>query len=191
MEEKILVQGKSSKQYLNTLLTGSVLAWVMGIIAIIYGFLMPFFPLLFSIGSGIVFGILGVVLLIARSCAKKVYIKVTNSRIYGIRGRFTSMETNLPIDSINSIDSITKFNGKEISIRTTSSSICFIGIDNADKIIQVINDLIAKRQKQTNTTIFSQPESVAEEIKKFKNLLDQGIITQEEFNKKKKQFLNK
>ena len=32
--------------------------------------------------------------------------------------------------------------------------------------------------------------SVADEIKKYKNLLDEGIITQEEFDTKKKQLLN-
>lgn len=38
---------------------------------------------------------------------------------------------------------------------------------------------------QSNTTI----ESVADEIKKFKNLLDEGILTQEEFDAKKKELL--
>lgn len=33
------------------------------------------------------------------------------------------------------------------------------------------------------------PESAADEIKKFKNLLDEGIITQEEFDAKKKELL--
>ncbi|WP_439022800.1 SHOCT domain-containing protein [Bacillus thuringiensis] len=37
----------------------------------------------------------------------------------------------------------------------------------------------------TNATI-----SVADELKKFKELLDMGVITEDEFNAKKKQLLN-
>ena len=39
------------------------------------------------------------------------------------------------------------------------------------------------------TTIIQNTFSVADEIKKFKELLDSGIITQEEFDAKKKQLL--
>ena len=44
-----------------------------------------------------------------------------------------------------------------------------------------------KPSKNVTTTI--QALSPAEELKKFKELLDQGIITQEEFDAKKKQLL--
>ena len=40
------------------------------------------------------------------------------------------------------------------------------------------------------TTIPMDEDDIAEEIRKFKSLLDEGVITQEEFNKKKKQLLN-
>lgn len=36
----------------------------------------------------------------------------------------------------------------------------------------------------------SESISAADEIKKYKELLDQGALTQEEFDKKKKEFLN-
>jgi len=36
----------------------------------------------------------------------------------------------------------------------------------------------------------SNVSNIAEDLKKFKELLDGGIITQEEFNAKKKQLLN-
>ena len=46
-------------------------------------------------------------------------------------------------------------------------------------------------RKITSTTNSSNPPAVssADELKKFKELLDMGIITQEEFDAKKKQLL--
>jgi len=46
----------------------------------------------------------------------------------------------------------------------------------------------ASKHESTTTTV-QAALSLAEEIKKFKELLDMGIITQEEFDAKKKQLL--
>ena len=43
--------------------------------------------------------------------------------------------------------------------------------------------------KSQGTTIIQQAASPAEELKKMKELLDMGIITQAEFHAKKKQLL--
>ena len=57
-------------------------------------------------------------------------------------------------------------------------------------ISNAIQDILEKKQaSQTATTIIQQSTSSAEELKKFKELLDMGIITQEEFDAKKKQLL--
>lgn len=45
----------------------------------------------------------------------------------------------------------------------------------------------AYKRKQHNS---NAPNDTADEIKKYKELLDSGIITQEEFDKKKKQLLS-
>ena len=62
----------------------------------------------------------------------------------------------------------------------------------ADKLYSAISELISdfKREKQSNQTTNIIQNSTADEILKFKNLLDAGIITQEEFDKKKKELLN-
>lgn len=44
--------------------------------------------------------------------------------------------------------------------------------------------------KQNNIPSFSNCNSTADEIIKFKNLLDKNVITQEEFDKKKKELLD-
>ena len=48
---------------------------------------------------------------------------------------------------------------------------------------------IEKKAKQNISAPVQQTASPAEELKKFKELLDMGAITQEEFDAKKKQIL--
>ena len=43
--------------------------------------------------------------------------------------------------------------------------------------------------RNENKELLKQKTTVADEIKKFKELLDMGAITQEEFDAKKKQLL--
>jgi len=65
-------------------------------------------------------------------------------------------------------------------------------IKNRDEIHRYISDLLIERQKiPTSTTTIKQeiPQSNADELKKYKDLLDSGIITQEEFDAKKEQLL--
>lgn len=59
--------------------------------------------------------------------------------------------------------------------------------EQALKIKQHIDKYIANPPAQTATVI--QQTSAADELKKFKELLDCGIISQEEFDAKKKQLL--
>jgi hypothetical protein len=58
--------------------------------------------------------------------------------------------------------------------------------DSATQLKEKIEELLHKSRQGTNQTI---QVSSADEIKKFKQLLDDGIITNEEFNKKKKELL--
>ena len=78
-----------------------------------------------------------------------------------------------------------------ISISTSSGKISFLFIKNTDKFYEIINNLIIERQnkKNSNNTAENNPDCT-EQLKKFKQLLDSGVITQEEFDAKKKQLLN-
>lgn len=70
------------------------------------------------------------------------------------------------------------------------NSIMFDATKN--QITQEIVDYIEKRRTEISkpqATQIVQATSPAEELKKFKELLDMGIITQEEFDAKKKQLL--
>ena len=46
------------------------------------------------------------------------------------------------------------------------------------------------QRKNKNGQNVVTPLSAADELKKYKDLLDAGVITQEEFDEKKKQLLN-
>ena len=62
-------------------------------------------------------------------------------------------------------------------------------ISNAPELKKVLDDLIYKTEKQKEVVVLENTDSMSE-IKKYKELLDSGIITQEEFDTKKKQLLD-
>ena len=61
--------------------------------------------------------------------------------------------------------------------------------DEAMRIKRYIEQQLMKYANNKGNTIVQQAASPAEEVKKMKELLDMGIITQEEFDIKKKQLL--
>lgn len=85
-------------------------------------------------------------------------------------------------------------NSKIIALKFNDGQECVVDVD--DKIFKAILKSLAgiksnfgdnnKGQLEDNINNSSQ----ADEILKFKNLLDQGIISEEEFDAKKKQLLN-
>jgi hypothetical protein len=66
-----------------------------------------------------------------------------------------------------------------------------IDVENAIKTgeIEVPEEFMPK--KETQTIELKQTISPADELKKFKELLDSGVITQEEFDNQKKKILEK
>ena len=113
---------------------------------------------------------------------------ITNNKITGKVHLIKKVD--LPIDSISAIAIINFLKGIEIS--TSSGKIYFIFIKNVEEIYKIINNLLLERQsKNIDSSIKNINNSDGtEQIKKYKELLDTGIITQEEFDKKKKELLN-
>lgn len=117
----------------------------------------------------------------------KVSITVTDKRVYGTAA--WGKRVDLPLDKITAV--ATGF-GHGITVATSSGSIRFKMINNNKEIYEVISKLLIERQEKPieNTTINQElPQSNADELQKYKNLLDNGTITQEEFDAKKKQLL--
>ncbi len=59
----------------------------------------------------------------------------------------------------------------------------------AEEVVNFIKGKVSECKANKNTPVAAQI-SPADELKKFKELLDMGVISQEEFNTKKKQLLN-
>ena len=116
---------------------------------------------------------------------------ITTKRVYG-KAAF-GKRVDLPIDSVSAIGSKWP---KGISVATSSGKISFLMIKNCDEIHKCVSDLLIERQSKpifapTPAPNVKQeaPVSNADELKKYKELLDSGVITQEEFDAKKKQLL--
>lgn len=118
-------------------------------------------------------------------------LTITDKRIYG--KTWFGKRVDLPVDSISATSSIALFKG--VSVATSSGKISFLLIKNSDEVYKELNNLIINRQieKEENKSIEiikeTQNFSNADELKKYKELLDMGIISQEEFDAKKKQLL--
>ena len=98
---------------------------------------------------------------------------------------------DLPADSVSATATSRFLKG--VSVSTSSGRISFRMLKNADAIYQVISNLLIERQqaKVNPVTVIETPkDDVTEQLKKFKELQDLGVITQEEFDTKKKQLLN-
>ena len=118
--------------------------------------------------------------------ARNNCITLTNYKITGVYNRHLSL--NIPIDSISSVSK-----GWRGSLCITCAGnqydIMFVG--NRDDFCSSLNELLNTRTQQAlnGITPATNQQSNYGEIAKLKQLLDNGIITQEEFDAKKKQLL--
>ena len=132
--------------------------------------------------------ILSLVFFVLYLAYSKISITVTDKRVYG--NTIFRKQVDLPLDSISSIGS-TAFDG--IGVGTSSGRIGFYFIRNSAKVRDVISQLLLERQSQaphkSNAMESEKRHGIKDELKEYKELLDEGIITQEEFDAKKKQLL--
>lgn len=187
MEEKIIISVKAK-----------ISGVMLGIIVMIFGGLtmgsclmwedliggdIAFFAPLF-IGGLIIF--IGIILMFGGK--QESEICVTDKRVYG-RTLF-GKRVDLPLDSISAV-ALTFFLFFGVSVSTSSGRITFFLIPERNKVHKAISDLIIERQIKPKETVIKQeaPQSNADELKKYKDLLDNGVITPEEFEAKKKQLL--
>lgn len=114
-------------------------------------------------------------------------IVVTDKRVYGVAA--FGKRVDLPMDSISVVGTKGR---RRIVIASSSGKIRFAGLKKRDEVHNAISTLLIQRQQMrvANTSPIQMPStSGAEEIKSYKELLDQGMITQEDFELKKKQIL--
>jgi len=110
-------------------------------------------------------------------------ITVTDKRVFG-KAAF-GKRVELPVDSVSAVATSAL---KGIAVATSSGRIAFMLIKNRDEIHAAISELLVQRQKAQQAAPAAAADT-AGELKKYKELLDAGVISQEEFDAKKKQLL--
>lgn len=140
----------------------------------------------FFLNSLIVVPITAVICGIIYYWLKSYELTVTDKKIYG-KIAFNKA-INININTITSVKTINFLNC--ISISTSAKKIHFFAIGNSNKIYMTINDLLneQKGQEMTGDSTTTSNNDETEQLKKYKDLLDSDVITQEEFETKKKQI---
>ena len=137
----------------------------------------------YMIMLGVVALIVGIIM---KSNTEKCEITVTNEAISGKLPH--GKEVHIPLNQITAINR-SSFNGVSItSIGNVSNFHC---IENREEVMKAISYLLANPQQSSAQPAQSASanDSEAEQLKRLKDLLDSGVLSQEEFDTKKKQIL--
>ena len=182
MNEKIIC--KSKIDVVSSLVVKSLLLIPAGLIIGAFATGEPFdftwapgWILLVGIATAVPVG----VLVFALSSCEMV---ITDKRVYG-KSAF-GQSVDLPLDMISATTSGIL---KSVGVSTASGRITFWLLENQRELHSSITTLLLKRQQKKDSESPTASISVADELQKFKKLLDKGIITQEEFETKKKELL--
>ncbi len=183
MEEKTLLEGEKKSAIIVSLTAG------VGVAIVIFAICMciwePKYYWDTSLFGAAVSG--AVIFLIVFFWIGRTELVVTDKRVYG-RAAF-GKRVDLPIDSIAAVG-MSALNG--VMVTTASGMLSFKLMANNKELHKCISNLLIERQNRTTlpTTIKQEvSHSDADELKKFKELLDSGVITQEEFEAKKNKIL--
>lgn len=109
----------------------------------------------------------------------KTTLVVTDQRIYGIT--WFGHRVDIPIDSVSSVGIGWL---SSIAVVSVLGKTRFFGIANTEEVHQTIIELLQGRSATANVG-----QDNTAQLKALKELLDSGVITQEEFEAKKKQLL--
>ena len=200
MEEKVLIERKIYGNFGKSVLTcASVAAVILFFVVWIginrneqyYWYSPTLLDTLFCENFFIIVGVALIPLLLGLLiyfAFAKSQLTVTDKRIYGIT--VFGKRVDLPLDSVSAV-SLTMVFFSGVSISTSSGRITFFLIPKRNEVYEVLSQLIIERQNKSKETVIKQetPQSNADELKKYKDLFDSGVITQEEFDAKKKQLL--
>lgn len=127
---------------------------------------------------------LGILLLIKGCSLGNQKIEVTKDNIKLTYKKLGKKSAVLPLNTISGVEYLAKTKG--LNIFSGSQQIRFEAITNAEEVAKVVSGLIAKNSNNTS----APSGNSADELLKYKKLLDSGVISQEEFDAKKKQLLD-
>jgi len=191
MEEKVIVKSRQAPIIKLISLVIFIIGFVIGLSASInyhtpFEFDSYFITSILPYCMSIWFLPFAVIAALLYFSAAKTELTVTDKRVYG-KAMF-GRRVDLPVDLISAVGTSFLMG---VSVSTSSGSIRFLGVQNKDEIHSEISKLLMLRQEKKKDTanVAAAPQSSADELKKYKDLLESGVITQEEFDAKKKQLL--
>lgn len=126
-----------------------------------------------AMAGGLAFGPLGA--LVGASAGRKTTSRICDS----MRIRITLRNAAAPVEYVNLLQ-----------MRVSRKSAAYKkAYEQAQEILGVLDVLTAEKREKPENAEAESAGSTADEIRKFKALMDDGIITPEEFEAKKKQLL--
>ena len=116
-------------------------------------------------------------------CTDQRVIFLNKNIIYG------TDRNDIPLNTINAVSYSSKILFATITITNGANTTVIeqVSKGTAEPMVKAIKD--AQQNYINRQNVSPQPLDEADQIRKFKSLLDDGIITQEEFEAKKKQIL--
>ena len=115
---------------------------------------------------------------------KKMHVIITDKRVTGTT--YFGRKIDLPLDSISAVGSSWL---KGIKVSTSSGKVSFLFIEKSNEVYELLRQLLIDRQEKLQK--INPSISQADELIKYKELLDNGIITKEEFEIFKQQLFNR
>lgn len=172
MEEKELIKSKPS---FSIILTLGLLEFFFTILLLILGAdIIDFLWIL--ILTSIILIVIGII-------NKSSYLVVTDKRVYGKSG--FGKRVDIPIRQVSAVGQSNFF--QNVTVASSSGKISFF-LSNVNEVATIINNSIMDNPTNAQPTVVAAASN-ADELKKYKDLLDSSVITQEEFDEKKKQLL--
>ena len=136
------------------------------------------------IGSILCFTVSGICLILFGMTYGTVLI-VTED---GVSGRaIFGKQVNIPMDSLSAVGKLSLWGG--VAVCSSGGTVRFLLLKNANEIFEEVERLLRKRNHKEITADNKSSGSSIDDLKKYKDLFDSGIITAEEFEVKKKQIL--
>lgn len=113
----------------------------------------------------------------------------TDRQIFFYAERFTGFETeSFPFSNISSLEIGKGAMGHKINIIASGNKSEMYGI-NLGQVDQFVDYVRSKIGKSSSITVSPLPLDPTDQLRKYKSLLDDGIISVEEFDLKKKELL--
>ena len=150
------------------------------------------------------FSLPGIITAIFKHECKVTSLTITDSQVYGSYNNFLFKKSlKMPIEKVDNLTTISglmdKFrSGVTLGVCSASGIIKLHFVQNADEVITAAIGRIEEiKEKEKRARVVAQPvapaaaPSVSDKLKDLALMKEQGLITEDEFNKKREEILSK